>query len=64
MAMQQRDRGDWGNMTAVVEELEQAVLRVRYIFPSSIPSFSLSLVARWIMIMTVDDSHFTMARST
>lgn len=29
MAMQQRDRGDWGNMTAVVEELEQAVLRVR-----------------------------------
>ena len=31
--MQQRDKGDWSKMTAVVEELEQAVLRVRTSFP-------------------------------
>lgn len=47
-AMQQRDRGDWGNMTAVVEEIEQAVLRVRLIIPPHFIPFSSPLVGRWI----------------
>lgn len=29
LAMQQRDQNQWGNMTAVVEEIEVAVYRVR-----------------------------------
>lgn len=31
LAMQQRDQNQWGNMTAVVEEIESAVYRVCFI---------------------------------